>query len=268
MPKDHEAAVSRPVRVVASYVMDSDRVPLDYSNELHELAARAGRALTNAADDVQVLFVDASDPSADVERTLRSVDGVLILGGMDVDPHRYTSDPVEIAGAEATDPVADAFEASLINLAADRGLPVLGICRGAQAMNVALGGTLIADLGADTMHVAPDSPDMLDHDVTIDAGTRLRGIYGAERIGIRSAHHQAVRDLAPGMRASACAPDGVVEAFEAEDDRWIVGVQWHPEDAHGDSDHLDRLAEALVAEARKVHPSRLDGRVGTPQEKP
>lgn len=249
----------RPVRIVASYVMDADNVSRNYSDELHALASQAGRALATAGDDVQVIFVNAIDPGADVERSLQNVDGVLMLGGMDVDPKRYTSDADEIARAEASSPVADEFEISLIKTAVDRGLPVLGICRGSQIINVAFGGSLITDLGKGTMHTHPDGNEFTDHDVTIESGSRLEGVYPAGPISIRSAHHQAVAQVAPGLKVAATAADGIVEAVEAADDRWLVGVQWHPEDVGGNPEHLNLLANKLVDEARKIHQNKLNG---------
>lgn len=258
LPTDVNTA-KRPVRILASYVMDADNVSENYSDELHSLASLAGRAIVAAAADVQVVFVDSSNPDSSVDRSLTKVDGVLMLGGMDVDPRRYTDDAAEIAKAEASSPVADAFEIDLIRTASDRGLPVLGICRGAQIMNVAFGGTLITDLGKGTIHTIAGATDFCDHPVLIQAGSRLSSIYPAETVDVRSAHHQAVDQIAPGLRVTAAAPDGIIEAVEAADDRWLLGVQWHPEDEGGNREHLDLLAQALIAEARKIHENRLNG---------
>lgn len=249
--------VNRPVRILASYVMDAENVTVDYANELHTLASNAGRALTATGDDVQVIFVNANETGANVDRSLKNIDGVLVLGGADVDPSRYTTDAAEIAKVESTNPDADEFEITLIKTALDQGLPVLGICRGSQAINVAFGGSLITDLGSDTIHRVPAEGDWTNHDVEIVDGSRLEGIYPEKTVDIRSAHHQAIDVVAPGLKVAAVAPDGIIEAVEAADDRWLVGVQWHPEDGEGNAEHLNLLAQALVTESRKHHPASL-----------
>ncbi|WP_217133077.1 gamma-glutamyl-gamma-aminobutyrate hydrolase family protein [Leucobacter chinensis] len=242
---------SRPVRILASYVMDAPNVSADYADELHALASNAARAIVTAADDAQVMFVNANDPSSDVERSLTNIDGVVVLGGSDVDPSHYTSDEAAIAKVEATQPKADEFELALITAAVERGLPVLGICRGSQAINVAFGGSLITDLGADTMHRIDATDSWTNHDIEIAPDTRLGSIYGEANVSVRSAHHQAVDTVAPGLRASAVAADGIVEAVEANDDRWVLGVQWHPEEHQANTHHMNLLAQAFITEARK-----------------
>lgn len=247
----------RPVRILASYVMDAENVSVDYANELHRLASNAGRTLVLSGNDVQVVYVDANSPDANVDRELKNIDGVLLLGGADVDPARYTSDPEQIARVEATNPAADEFEIALTKAALDRNLPVLGICRGAQVINVAFGGSLITDLGDGTIHRAPNDESWTNHLVEIADGSRLSEIYPQASVDIRSAHHQAIDVVAQGLKVTAVAPDGIVEAIEAADDRWLVAVQWHPEDGGGNAEHMNLLAQALVAEARKSHPVEL-----------
>lgn len=171
------------------------------------------------AGAVPVFADHHADPVALAER----VDGVVINGGGDVAPERYGA-----ARREETrdvEPERDEFEIELVLAAADRGIPVLGICRGVQLVNVALGGTLIQDV-PDHMHRAAWSGDV--HDVELEPGSRLHGLYGRDRLRVNSLHHQAIDRVAPGLRSSAHAPDATVEAIE-DPDRPILGVQWHPE---------------------------------------
>lgn len=240
----------RMVRVLASYLMDDPQVSENYANELTTLATKLGQALTRVADDVQLVYVDALRPGRGAAEMLQYADAVVLLGGTDVDPRRFTSDEQAISKSVNVSPAADEFEIELALGATQRGIPVLGICRGLQIMNVAFGGSLITDLGPGTMHSSDTVDESVPHNVTITEGTRLRDIYPAAEIEIRSAHHQAISKIGPGLKAAAMAADGIVEAIETTDDSWLVGVQWHPEDSQGNPEHFELLAQAFIAEAR------------------
>ncbi len=183
------------------------------------------------------------------------LDGLIISGGPDVDPARYGQEP---GPHTVTRPDRDAAEIALLRAALDGGIPVLGICRGMQVMNVALGGTLIQHLpdvvGHDGHSPVPGA--MGEHKVTVDPASRLAGLLGARgragdpgaAVAVPTHHHQAVDRLAPGLVATAWAEDGIVEAVELADPSahpFAYGVQWHPE--AGDDPGLFR---ALVAAAR------------------
>jgi putative glutamine amidotransferase len=127
----------------------------------------------------------------------------------------------------------------LIRWAVRDGKPVLGVCRGIQVLNVAAGGSLYQDLRAQRGNGikhdyfpmdGPYSRDMLAHGVRVTPGSRLAGILGAEETQVNSMHHQAIKDLAPGLLASAVAPDGLIEGIEGANGQYVVGVQWHPEE--------------------------------------
>jgi putative glutamine amidotransferase len=167
------------------------------------------------------------DPDALLDR----LDGVLLSGGNDLDPRRHG-----LPTHPAVQPMAERRDESdrlLVRLILDRRIPVLGVGLGLQQLNVALGGTLYLHLPEEQPRAMPHrdatgAPHR--HIVLVEPNTRLEEIYGGGEIRVNSAHHQAVRQAAPGLRVCARAPDGVIEAIEAVDPNWFcVGVQWHPE---------------------------------------
>jgi putative glutamine amidotransferase len=179
------------------------------------------------------------DSSMRPDDALAGVGGLLLTGGDDVAPSRYGEEPhATIVEAE---PGRDDFELAVIAAARTAGLPILAICRGAQVLNVALGGSLVQDIPSQvpgslphSLSVPPNQSYTLAHEVWIDRDTVLASLM-ADRLSDRDAcevnsrHHQAVKELAKGFRVSATAPDGIIEAIEDPAARFCVGVQWHPE---------------------------------------
>lgn len=165
------------------------------------------------------------------EAVLEAVDGVLLTGGGDVDPDWYGEEPRVVNGQ--INPVRDRFEIALCRAALRAGRPVLGICRGAQVLNVAAGGSLYQDLAREmgtSLQHAQKAPGWYGtHKVTVQEGTLLWRLVGATTLRVNSFHHQGVREIAPGFTACAHAADGVVEAIEGAGPAWALGIQWHPE---------------------------------------
>ncbi len=197
----------------------------------------------------------------DDEDTLRAIyerlDAVFLTGGVDVDPSTYQETRTSLCGV--TDPERDWTEVRLIRWALEDGKPLLGVCRGIQAINVACGGTLYQDLTAQYPNAIKHdyfptptqwSRDYLAHDITIDPQSRLGAILGAERLLVNSMHHQGVQRLAPGLRPSAFAPDGLIEGFEGTNGSFVLAVQWHPEELAATHEPMRRLFSAFVEAAR------------------
>jgi putative glutamine amidotransferase len=161
---------------------------------------------------------------------LDHVRGLVLTGGEDVDPARYHAAPH--AKLSATDPARDAVEVALIAGARERGLPILAICRGIQLLNVALGGTLYQDLPSERPSAIHHAGPNARHPLRVEPGTLAYGAVGATATTVNSRHHQAIRDLAPGLRATAWASDDLIEGVESTNDAepWTLAVQWHPED--------------------------------------
>jgi len=165
---------------------------------------------------------------------LDRVDGLLLTGGLDVDPALYGE-----AAHPTTEPAPDRdrFEVPLSQAAVERDVPVLAICRGVQVLNVAAGGTLVQDIPtaitSDLEHSIDVPKDEIAHDVRVTAGTRLADALGAgtalDACSVNSRHHQSVGRVAPRFVVSAVSADGVIEAIEQPDAPFCVGVQWHPE---------------------------------------
>lgn len=194
------------------------------------------------AGGLPMLLSTESDPIAAVGR----ISALVLSGGADVDPRRYGAAPGPYA--TAVEPVRDEFELALLEAAWMRGIPVLGICRGTQLINVSRGGTLVPHLPADSgeAHSFLGYPrHHRVHPVDFVEGSVLHALHGA-RIRVNSLHHQAVAEVGAGLTITGRAPDGVVESIEALDAP-VVGVQWHPEMLDG----TDPLFTWLVDRARQ-----------------
>ena len=168
---------------------------------------------------------------ADAARWLDKADALLLIGGDDVEPGRYGEETLPECGP--TEPERDRFEYALLDLAVKRRMPVFGICRGMQVINVYFGGTLYQDIPSQYETTVrhrrdADMPAMPFHGLRIHPDSHLHDVLGIDSITVNSSHHQAVKDLAPGFRASAVAPDGIVEGIESET-LPVAGVQFHPE---------------------------------------
>ena len=184
-------------------------------------------------------------PLGDAVAYLDRLDGICLSGGPDLDPDAYGA-PERHAELGPTEPGLDAFELELARAADARGLPILGICRGAQALNVARGGTLHQHLPG---HRQTEPATATTHTVHIEPGSRLADVAGAGRLRVNSFHHQAVDVLGRGLRAVAHAADGIVEAIEAGGPRLVLGVQWHAEGLTAQPRHRALFAELVAAAA-------------------
>jgi putative glutamine amidotransferase len=178
-----------------------------------------------------------------------SVAGLVLSGGEDIDPAGYGA--ARHPATQKSHVARDATERALVEAARDAKRPVLGICRGLQLLNVALGGTLVQDLGMQRPSEIPHSLETSRrnrvHGLTILHGSRLFAAVGSTAIDVNSIHHQAVDRLAPCLQATAYAPDGVIESAETTDDWWVLAVQWHPEELLDDPAPWDRAVFAAFA---------------------
>jgi putative glutamine amidotransferase len=218
-----------------SWEEETALVPADYVRAIERAGGRA-------------LLVPPSEDA--IEETLDALDGVIFSGGADLDPELYGQEPhPETKGVQG---VRDRAELALLQAALARDMPVLAVCRGSQVLNVALGGDLVQHLPevvGDEKHKHTPG-EYADHDVDVDPATRLGSLIG-DRAPVKSHHHQGFGRLGEGLRESARAEDGTLEALEDPSRRFALGVLWHPE-AGEDM----RLFQALVEESRAYREER------------
>jgi putative glutamine amidotransferase len=189
--------------------------------------------------------------------TLRAIyerlDGVFMAGGADLDPGSYGEERHVACGRP--DPARDRTELTLARWALEERKPLLALCRGVQVINVASGGTLFQDLGAQrTEGIKHDyfpedgryPRDMIVHEVRLATGSRLAKILGQETLSVNSRHHQGIKSLGEGLVATAFAPDGLIEGVETATGQFAIGVQWHPEDLTALQPDTRRLFDAFI----------------------
>ena len=239
------SAMSQPRILIPIPIQDAERRRYTLGkNYVHSLIAAGG---------VPLLIPTALDDVTTYE-LFRAADGVMLTGGDDVDPALFGEDKHEKTGG--IDPDRDRVEMALTRWAIAENKPLLGICRGVQVMNVSLGGSLIQDIPSQSPselthpgHWYSAPRDQVLHTVRCDAGSHIAALLGAE-VGVNSFHHQSIRRVATGFVATAYASDGIVEAIEAPDQRFCVGVQWHPEEMAAGRADMQNLFRMLVDVAR------------------
>jgi putative glutamine amidotransferase len=243
----------RPViGIPARSIVDSNNgfrysgIPLTYSNSVE----RAGGA--------PILI-----PLHLSEETLKAIyariDALLLAGGVDVHPKEFGEDVMPYCGE--IDTARDETELRVTRWALADGRPIFGICRGIQMLNVAAGGSLYQDIPSQIAteqnhsYRAGDPYNLRAHPIELDPDSRVARWLGTPNLKVNSLHHQAVKQVAPGLRVTGRAPDGVVEAIESDDDRFLVGVQFHPELLDDDA-RMAKLFEAFVQSAREYRAKR------------
>jgi len=211
-----------------------------------------------------------------LEEIVERIDGLILSGGSDVYPPSFGEEIHPTV--DSYDLERDEYEFSLLNLAYDRQMPVLGICRGAQLMNVAFGGTLIQDIPSQVPestvnHNQEEAREIATHSIRITPGSLFHQIVQTEQMMVNTFHHQAVKAIAPGFEAVAFAEDGVIEAIESTEEKSLLGVQWHPENgaAAGDPVMIDTFKyliseAALFEKAKALHQKTvtIDSHCDTP----
>jgi putative glutamine amidotransferase len=226
---------------------------LEYGDASIAAALKRANALPSMVYRAEV---EADEEMASyAEALMPRFQGLVLTGGSDLSPTSYGETPLE--DAWRGDRQRDRWEMALYHAAVAQGLPVLAICRGAQLINVAEGGTLWQDLPSlrsnTNVHRSQDLYCKLTHDIDLADDTRIARLFGDDPRIVNSVHHQGLRVVAPCFTATAWAPDGVVEAIERAGAPWVLGVQWHPEWMPGTATQ-QRIFAAFVNEACAVNP--------------
>ncbi len=223
----------------------SGNVPVmrDFTNAAYCAAVQRGGGIP--------LLIPATTGIDDVDRLLACCQGLLLPGGIDVDPRLYHEDPLPVLGD--VDLQTDRLWIAACTKALELGLPVLGICRGLQLANVALGGSLHQDLSLANshhlLHAQKQGRDYPMHRIEIDAESRLAQILGTTSLFTNTLHHQCVKDAGRGLTVVARTPDGIPEALESPDGQ-IILVQWHPEELLDSEPRMLGLFADLVQRAQ------------------
>jgi putative glutamine amidotransferase len=209
------------------------------------------RIYSEAVDEagaVAIVLPPGEGATNSPDGVLDLLDGLILSGGGDVDPRLYGA--VTGPGTTGARVERDRFELALARRALERDLPLLGICRGMELLNVALGGTLEQELPEAQIHLHTPG-EFSDHEVRLEPGSLAARAVGSELVRVRSHHHQGVGELGEGLVVSGhSVPDGLVEAVELPDRRWALGVLWHAEE-----ERRSPIIEALVAAARQEVPA-------------
>jgi putative glutamine amidotransferase len=232
-----------------------------------QLGVRGAVLETLAAVGASLRLLSAVDQQPLDDAYFDGLDGLVLPGGPDPHPSRW-GEPVH--PSTNIDEARDDLEYAVLAGCLERGIPVLGICRGLQLVNVALGGSLVQDLPPGPVdHRGSRDRTVLAHDLRLLVGSRMAAISGGTRLRVNTAHHQAVGRLGDRLVASGWAEDGCVEAIEwTADDHWLVAVQYHPEDLHpADPAHL-RLFTTFLDQARARRDAREQSHQGLDERTP
>jgi putative glutamine amidotransferase len=208
------------------------------------------------AGGLPLLLPPSEGATAEPDPLLERLDALLLPGGADIDPATYGAEPDP--KTKGSRPERDRFELALARRALERELPVLGVCRGMQLLNVACGGTLDQDLADRDLHLHTPGA-FSDHDVLLEPGSLAARAAGAERASVRSHHHQGIDRLGDGLVVSGVAePGGVVETIEMPERRWALGILWHTEEER-ESPVLRALVEAATRHSPLAIGARAEG---------
>lgn len=200
------------------------------------------------------IMIPTNTNKENIRRQIEAVDGIIISGGGDINPVLFHEEPIEKSGN--IHPDRDIFDLEAIKVAIELNKPILGICRGLQAINVALGGNIYQDLSMIKNHFIKHNQDtkayLGTHYVDIKENTRLYNILGNKAL-VNSYHHQSVKNLGKDLEAVAYSSDKVVEAIERKGDLFVVGVQWHPEMMVEKNENMLKLFEVFIEESKKTY---------------
>lgn len=198
------------------------------------------------------VIIPAAHTPETLDTILNHLQGLVLSGGVDVHPRHYGENPIQALGE--LDDELDVMELGITRLALERNIPLLAICRGIQVLNVALGGTLYQDLPSQMpgsiCHTPKADKRVMAHAVRLTEDGLLHRLCETSEIRVNSQHHQAIKQLAPGLVVEATAPDGVIEAVVYPANRFVLGVQWHPEGTWRQDVYSKHIFEALVAAIR------------------